>query len=292
MLGLGDLDVRRAGSDEAQKIGGVVGLEQLGLSPTNDRERRARALDHRDWVEPPELLPEKRVEAQRPARIALGVDGLPRRAPRDKVENIEVEAGLWRGKAEAGDDGLERGPHAVLARVRPGRGGIALVLGREKGRIDHHHSGELVAEIMGEPGCDAAAERVSDDNRRPGLEGAGLARGLPGLADELAKIIRRAPLRTPHAAERRRDDAPLAGEEGSDEAPPVPVGGAAMQEDETRLAALAPGEILALTAAHADKRALGFDRPHAFEPGWRGGFLPEKSRERRHGGRFGHANAL
>ena len=31
MLGLGDLDIRRAGSDEAQKIGGVLGLEELGL---------------------------------------------------------------------------------------------------------------------------------------------------------------------------------------------------------------------------------------------------------------------
>ena len=77
----------------------------------------------------------------------------------------------------------------MLPRVRPGRRRIALVLRREEGRIDHHHGGELVAEIMGEPGCDAAAERVSDDNRRPGLEGAGLAPGLPRLADKLAEIV-------------------------------------------------------------------------------------------------------
>ena len=31
MLGLGDLDIRRAGSDEAQEIGGVLGLEELRL---------------------------------------------------------------------------------------------------------------------------------------------------------------------------------------------------------------------------------------------------------------------
>src|ERR1700722_12567061 len=292
MLGLRDLDVRRARSNEPQKIDRVVGLEELRLAPANDRKRRARALDHRDRIEPSELLPEKRVEAQRPSRIALGAEDLPRRAPRDKVENVEVEAGLWRRKAEAGVDGLERGPHAVLPRVRPGRARIALVLGREKGRIDHHHGGEFVAEIMGEPARDAAAERVSNDDRRPGLEGAARTRGLPGLADKLAKIVSVTPLRTPHPAERRRDDAPFAGEEGGDEAPPIPMGGAAMQEYETRLAALAPGEGLDLSTVHADKRALGLDRHGPFEPPRRRGLLPAKSRKRRHGGRFGHANAL
>src|SRR5277367_2179201 len=90
MLRLGDLDTSLAGSDEAQKIGGVLGLKELGLRAANDRKRRASALDHRNRIEPPELLPEMRVEAQRPARIALGVDRLPHRAARDKVENEEV----------------------------------------------------------------------------------------------------------------------------------------------------------------------------------------------------------
>ncbi len=44
----------------------------------------------------------------------------------------------------------------------------------------------------------------------------------------------------------RRDDAPLAGEERSDETPPVGVRGAAVQQDEAGLAALAPGEGLDL----------------------------------------------
>src|SRR3984957_8850216 len=130
-----------------------------------------------------------RVETQRPARIALGVDRLAHRAAPDKVENEEVVAGLRRGEAEAGDDSVERGPHAMLPRGSPGRRRIALVLRREEGRIDHHHRGELVAEIMGKPSCDAPAKRVSNDNGRPGLEGAGLARGLPRLADELAEIV-------------------------------------------------------------------------------------------------------
>ena len=121
--------------------------------------------------------------------IALGVDRLSRRAARDKVENEEVVAGLRRGEAEAGDDRLERGPDAMLPRRRAGRRGIALVLRREEGRIDHHRRGEFVAEIMREPDRDAPAERVSDDNRRPGLERAGLAPRLPRLADELAEIV-------------------------------------------------------------------------------------------------------
>ena len=119
---------------------------------------------------------------------------------------------------------------------------------------------------MRKPGCDAAAERVSDDNRRPGVEGAGRAPRLARLADELAKIVSLAPIRAPHAAERRRDNAPLAGEERGDEAPPVRVGGSAVQEDETRLAARAPGEGFDLRAIDRDERALGLDRDDALEP--------------------------
>jgi hypothetical protein len=48
MLGLGDLDIRRAGSNEAQKIGSVLDLKEPGLPAANDREPRARALDKRD----------------------------------------------------------------------------------------------------------------------------------------------------------------------------------------------------------------------------------------------------
>ena len=178
---------------------------------------------------------------------------------------------------------------ALFAR---GGDGIALVLRREEGRIDHHRRGELVAEIMREPGCDAAAERMADDNRRPGLVRARLAPRFARLADELAEIVSGAPIRTPHAAERRRDDAPLAGEERRDEAPPVAVRGAAVQEYEARLAALAPGEGLDLRAIDGDERPLGLDCDHAFEPCRRRGLLPAKGRERRHGVRFGHANAL
>ena len=150
--------------------------------------------------------------------------------------------------------------------VRAGRSGIALVLRREEGRIDHHRRGELVAEIMREPDRDAPAERMADDDRRPGLVRARRARRFPRLADELAEIIRGAPVRTPHAGERRRDDAPLAGEERRDEAPPVGVGGSAVQEDEAGLAALAPGEGFDLRALDGDERPLGLDRDHALEP--------------------------
>ena len=179
--------------------------------------------------------------------------------------------------------GLERGPHAVLPRVRPGRRRIALVLRREEGRIDHHRRGELVAEIMREPDRDAAAERVSDDDRRSRLERARFAAHFPRLADELAEAVRVAPIRTAHAGERRRDDAPLAGKERRDEAPPVGVGGAAVQQDEARLAALAPGEGLDLRAIDGDESPLGLDRHDALEPRRRRGLLPAKSRERRHG---------
>ncbi len=68
------------------------------------------------------------------------------------------------------------GLHAMLPRRRAGRSGVALVLRREEGRIDHHRRGELVAEIMGEPDRDAPAERVADDNGRPRLVCARLAR--------------------------------------------------------------------------------------------------------------------
>ena len=145
---------------------------------------------------------------------------------------------------------------------------------------------------MGEPDRDAPAERVSYDGRRPGLVCARLARGFPRLANELAEIVGRAPIRTPHAAERRRNDPPLAGEERGDKAPPVGVGGAAVQEYEAGLAALAPGESLDLRAVHGDERPLGLDRDHAVKPCRRRGLLPAKGRERRHGVRFGHADAL
>ena len=145
---------------------------------------------------------------------------------------------------------------------------------------------------MGEPSCDAPAERVSDDNGRPGLECAGRAPRLPRLADELAEIVCVAPIRAPHAAERRRDNAPFAGEERGNETPPVRVGSSAVQEDETRLAALAPGEGFHLRAIDGDERPLGLDRDDAFEPRRRRRLLPAEGRERRHGGRFGHANAL
>ena len=76
MLGLGDLDVGRAGSDEAHQIGGVVGMEELRLRAADEGERRAGGLDQWDGIEPRELLPEMRVEAQRPAALPLGVDRL------------------------------------------------------------------------------------------------------------------------------------------------------------------------------------------------------------------------
>src|ERR1700733_9137102 len=124
----------------------------------------------------------------------------------------------------------------MLPRGRPWRRRIALILRREKGRIDHHHRGELVAEIMRKPGRDAPAKRVPDDNGRPGLEGAGRAPRLARFADELAEIVGLAPIRAPHAAERGRDNAPVAGEERGDEAPPVGMSGAPVEEDEAWLA--------------------------------------------------------
>ena len=204
-----------------------------------------------------------------------------RRAMKSRMNRLSQACGGARRKRAmiASSEGL----HAVLARRRAGRSGIALVLRREEGRIDHHRRGEFVAEIMREPDRDAPAERVPDDNRRPGLVCARRARRFPRLADELAEIISGAPIRTPHAAERRRDDAPLAGEERGDEAPPVGVGGPAVQENETRLAALAPGEGLDLRALDGDERPLGLDRDHALEPRRRRRLLPAKSRERRHG---------
>src|SRR6185437_16000952 len=160
---------------------------------------------------------------------------------------------LRRGEAEPGDDGLERRPDAVLPGRPAGRRGFALVLGREKGRIDHQRRGELIAEIMSEPDRDPAPERVADDSRRPRLERPRGARGLPRLADELAKVITRAPVRTAHAGERRRDDPPLPGEERSDEAPPVGMRGPAVEQDEARLAALAPRDRLDLSALNRDE---------------------------------------
>ena len=126
----------------------------------------------------------------------------------------------------------------------------------------------------------------------PGLVCARLARRFPRLADELAEIIRGPPIRTAHAGERRRDDAALTGEKRGDEAPPVGVGGPAVQEYEARLAALAPGEGLDLGALDGDERPLGLNRKHALEPRRRRRLLPAKGRERRHGVRFGHADAL
>ena len=43
---------------------------------------------------------------------------------------------------------------------------------------------------MGDPDRDAPAERVPDDNRRPGLVCARFAPHFAGLADELAKVIK------------------------------------------------------------------------------------------------------
>ena len=180
----------------------------------------------------------------------------------------------------------------MLSRRRARWRGITLVLRREERRIDHHRRGELVAEIMREPGRDTAAEGMADDNRRARVVCAGSARGFPSLADELAEIISGPPIRTPHAAERRRDNAPLAGEEWCDEAPPVAVRGSPVQEHEAGLAAIAPGEGLDLSAIDSNERPLGLDRHHAFEPCGRRRLLPAKRRERRHGVRVGQASAL
>src|SRR6185437_6334808 len=292
MLSLGNLDIGRAGRDQALKISGVLGVEELRLRAANEGERRTGALDHGDRIEAPEPLPEMRVEAQRPAGPALGVDRLSRRAAGDEVENEQIVASLRRGEAEPGDDGLERRPDAVLPGRPAGRRGFALVLGREEGRIDHQRRGELIAEIMSEPDRDPAPERVADDSRRPRLERARGAPRLPRLADELAEVIVRAPVRAPHAGECRRNDSPLVDEERSDEAPPVGMRGPAVQEYEPRLAALAPGEGLDLSALNRDERPLGLDRDRALEPRRRRRLLPAKGRERRHGVRFAHGDRL
>ena len=75
----------------------------------------------------------------------------------------------------------------MLPRCRAGRRWAALILRREEGRIDHHRRGELVAEIMREPGCDAAAEGMADDNRWAGVIRARLASRFARLANELAE---------------------------------------------------------------------------------------------------------
>ena len=105
---------------------------------------------------------------------------------------------------------------------------------------------------------------------------------LRALRDELAEIVSLAPIRAPHAAERRRDNAPFAGEERGNETPPVRVGSSAVQEDQTRLAALAPGEGFHLapsTAVNVRSGSIATTRSnHAGA-----GLLPAEGRERRDG---------
>ena len=84
------------------------GWKSCRLRAADKRERRARGRDERHRVDAGELLPEVRIEGERPTFSALGVGDLDGRAPGDVVENEQVLAGLRRREAEAGHDRLER----------------------------------------------------------------------------------------------------------------------------------------------------------------------------------------
>ena len=122
------------------------------------------------------------------------------------VEDEEIVARLRRHQAEARDDRRER-MAARAAHVTAGRGRRPLVLRGEEGRIDHHRALELVAEIARKAHGDAAAERMPDDDRRPGFESAAGAPRLARLAHELLENVSLAPAGPAHAGEGRGDDA-------------------------------------------------------------------------------------
>ena len=54
---------RASRADEAQEVGGVLGMEELRLLATDERQRRAGGSDERGRVDAGELLPEVRIEA-------------------------------------------------------------------------------------------------------------------------------------------------------------------------------------------------------------------------------------
>ncbi len=207
------------------------------------------------------------------------------------IENEQVVAGLRRHQAKPRHDRCERMLHPPRAR-RAGRRGRTNILRREEGRIDHHRAQKFVAEVAREAHRDPPAERMADDDRRPGVECAAHAPRCAGLPHELLEHVMLAPVRASHAGEGRGHDPMIAGEKRRDERPPVGVRRAAVQEHQSRLAALAPGQEFDLRALDLDEGPLRLLRDRLDEPRRRRGFLAVEGRKRRHQMRIVHEMPL
>ena len=179
----------RARRDQAHEVVGVDGLEELRLRAAHERQRAARGGEDRDRVDPGELLPEMRIEAERPARLALVVDDLARRAPRDVVEDEEVVAGLRRHRGGS----ARRSPPANAGRGAPGSAAAAtggrMFCGAKKGGSTITAPSSSGAEVARKAHRHASAERMADDDRRPAVERAAGAPRLARLAHELLEDI-------------------------------------------------------------------------------------------------------
>ena len=231
------------------------------------------------------LLPEMRIEANRPARVSFRIDDLRTNAA--PWSGGRIAAGLRRHGPEAGDDRLSNGPHMCSSSSLGAATGLTRSVARR--RADRPSSPPLAPRrIMGGPiamrppnewptttGGPAAWAPASRPLRAPRERTGG---GRRRTAVQTALPVKDAP---PHAAPR---------EEQRDQAPPVGRGRAAV-EGATRLAALAPGQGLDLSALHGDERPLGLDGDSALEPWRRRRPLPTKGRKRRRRVGCGHAGA-
>ena len=192
------------------------------------------------------FLQEAHVELPRPSALDRH-----ERMARDVIEDIAILARLGRDQLEPRYGGFEVWIDGFLFLERRGPKIVSgTETGRKDGRVADHDSRQAIRVVQ--PGLQRgqAAETVSCDDR-VGAEARVLAHTDQFLGKQIAGILL-AVAAVAHTAQVDGAHRVAVDEERRNEIPPVGVGTAAVDEKQTRLAGIPPGEIMDGAALHLD----------------------------------------
>src|SRR5262249_60131 len=129
---------------------------------------------------------------------------------------------------------------------------LGLGVGAMHGRVDHDGAGEVLAVEVGGGDGHEAAHRVPDDDREavhPAVRGPG-----PDLVDPRLDGVDGPAVAVAVTGQVDGDDVVLHGQQRADEAPPVGVGGTAVDQHQAGSPGLTPRQVVDVRALHAGRR--------------------------------------
>src|SRR5713226_3891645 len=226
VLRLGHFDNRRQRPHQLRHVGGGLARDERAALA----EDQGGATAHRPQIFAKRLAetpPAHRRPVELPGPAAL--DG-HQRMPGDELDDEIVLAGLRRHQAKARQGGIEARIDFLVAPIGRRERTAYLLFGRADGGIDDHGAAEFLAELRGELHRHETAEAVADDEGA--LPEAGIRDHRAHLCGADIRAIALAPAAVPHARQVDRRHAKIAGEIRRDEAPPIGVCAATVDEQQ------------------------------------------------------------